>query len=79
MTKIKSVLEMVRIHQHAKFKAIPHMRTQETAQKAYISPVSLGQNTSKMMKIIHKMYHNCDVWQELIEINQNDTYLFSVE
>ena len=33
MTKIKSVLKVVRIHQHAKFQAIPSMPSQGNAQK----------------------------------------------
>ena len=51
MTKILSILKVLRIHQHDKFHAIPPMHSQENAWKLQISPVSLSQNVVKMRKI----------------------------
>ena len=51
MTQNSSVLEMVKIHQHAKFQAISSMRSPGNVQKPQIWPVSLSQNSAKITKI----------------------------
>ena len=51
MTKIQSILKVVRIHQHAKFDVIPPLCSQESARKSQIWPVSQSQNATKMRKI----------------------------
>ena len=47
----KSFLKVVKIHQHAKFQAIPSMRSPGNARKPQIWPVSLRQNSAKITKI----------------------------
>ena len=57
MTKIYSVLEVDRIHQHAKFQAIPSMRSPGNARKPQIWPVSLSQNSTKIRKTTDHDYN----------------------
>ena len=51
MTMNDSVLKEVKIHQYAKFQAIPSMRSPGNARKPQIWPVSLSQNSTKITKI----------------------------
>ena len=51
VTQNLSVLKVVKIHQHAKFQAIPSMRSPGNAWKPKIWPVSLSQNTAKITKV----------------------------
>ena len=48
MTIILSVLNMVRMHQHDKFQAIPSMHSPDYAQKPQICPVSLSTKIRKI-------------------------------
>ena len=52
VTKIESVLKVVRIHQQDKFEAIPPLRSQEIARKLQIWSVSLSQIAAKMRTVI---------------------------
>ena len=51
MTVIWSVLKVIRIHQHAKFQAIPPMCSPENARNPQLWLVSLTQNAAEMRKI----------------------------
>ena len=51
MTQNQSVLKVVKTYQHAKFQAIPSMRSPGYAQKPQIWPVSLSQNSAKIRQI----------------------------
>ena len=48
MTQNQSVLKVVKIHQRAKFQAIPSMRFPGYDQKPQIWPVSLSQSSAKI-------------------------------
>ena len=51
VTPNQSGLKVVKIHQHAKFQAIPSMLSAGYARKPQIRPVSLSQNSAKIRKI----------------------------
>ena len=51
VTKIQTVLEVVKIHRQAKCETIPPLCSQENARKSQIRPFSQSQNTTKMRKI----------------------------
>ena len=50
MTMNNSVLKHVKIHQYAKFQAIPSMRSPGNARNPQIWPISLSQNSAKITK-----------------------------
>ena len=51
VTKMYSVLKVIRTQQYAKFQAIPPMRSPENSLKSQIWLVSLSHNAAKMRKI----------------------------
>ena len=54
---------MVRIHQHAKFQAIPSMHSLGNARKRQIWPISLSQNSTKIRQIYSLLLYSNLLWR----------------